>query len=176
MIRSCLSLAFLLTLPLAAQQGPTTTIQPFQSPGGFKITPLKIPAISPGQVTLMELEGRFAQDVAKGGGKAFASWFADDAVALSNGEPAQLGHAAIAASAQWDPATYQLTWSPEGAQMGPGNDMGFTWGRYESKYTGTDGKPVVKDGRFITVWKKVHNEWKVAMDASADAPPVPPAP
>ncbi len=75
----------------------------------------------------MELEGRFAQSVATGGGKAFATWFADDAVTLNNGCPAVLGRASIAAQADWDPKTYQLTWTPQGAQMGPSNDMGFTW-------------------------------------------------
>ena len=67
----------------------------------------------------MELEGRFEKAVAAGGGKAFASWFADDAVTLNNGRPAVLGRTAIAAQAQWDPKTYQLTWTPAGRTDGP---------------------------------------------------------
>lgn len=120
----------------------------------------------------MELDGRFEKSVEAGGGKAFASWFANDAVILSNGKPAVMGHAAITAQAQWDPKTYQLTWTPEGAQMGPSNDMGFTWGHYEGHSKDKNGQPVTVSGRYFTVWKKLPDgTWKVALDASADAPP-----
>ena len=135
-------------------------------------TPLTQPTLSPGVLLLMELEGRFAQSVASGGGKTFATWFADDAVTLNNGRPAVLGRAAIAAQANWDPKTYQLTWIPQGAQMGPSNDMGFTWGHYEGRTTDKNGEPVVTSGRYFTVWKKLPDgTWKVAMDASANEPP-----
>ncbi len=104
--------------------------------------------------------------------KPSASWFADDAVTLNNGRPAVLGRASIAAQADWDPKTYQLTWTPQGAQMGPSNDMGFTWGHYEGHSKDQNGNPVVISGRYFTVWKKMPDgTWKVAMDASANEPP-----
>src|SRR6185437_10285838 len=131
------SLAFVLcaaiALPLAAQTGvgPGSAAPGFDAlatPPATAGNPLIQPTLSPGVLLLLELEGRFAKAVAAGGGKAFASWFADDAVTLNNGRPPVLGRAAIAAQAQWDPETYQLSWTPQGAQMGPSNDMGFTWG------------------------------------------------
>ena len=135
------------------------------------VSPLTQPTLSPGVILLMELEGRFAQAVATGGGKAFAEWFAEDAVTLNNGQPATVGRAAIAAQAQWDPKEYQLTWTPQGARMGPSNDMGFTWGHYEGRTRDKNGQPVVISGRYMTVWKKVADgSWKVALDASANEP------
>lgn len=145
------------------------------NPSGYKlITPSAQPVLSPGAILLVELEGRFATAVAAGGGKAFASWFADDAVTLNNGKPAVMGRGAIAANAQWNPKDYSLTWFAQGAQMGPSNDMGFTWGHYEGKtLTGTSS---VTTGRYITIWRKLPDgSWKVAMDASADEPPAPEA-
>ncbi len=174
-----LASAFSLSLPVAQAQTPTPpaqappgyTIQPFGRSDGAN-SPLRQPTLSPGAITLLELEGRFAQDVAAGGGKAFARWFADDAVTLNNGLAPNLGRAAIAAQAQWDPKQYQLTWIPQGAQMGPSNDMGFTWGHYEGRSIDKAGQPIVKTGRYMTIWKKQPNgEWKVVMDASADEPP-----
>lgn len=149
---------------------PKYTIEPFGRSNGPN-SPLIQPTLSPGVLTLLELEGRFAQDVEAGGGKAFAKWFADDAVTLNNGLPPVLGRAAIAAQANWDPKQYQLTWIPQGAQMGPSNDMGFTWGHYEGHSIDKAGQPVTKRGRYMTIWKKQHGEWKVTMDASADEPP-----
>ncbi len=143
------------------------------NPGGYKIiSPLTTPTLTPGQLTLLELEGRFSQAVADGGGKAFATWFAADAVTLNNGKPATLGRGAITANATWNPKEYLLTWVAQGAQMGPSNDMGFTWGHYEGRSTDKNGQPVVTTGRYITVWKKLPDgTWKVAMDASAQEPP-----
>ena len=152
----------------AAKTGTQTGAQP----GYVLISPVVQPTLSPGVITLLELEGRFSQETTEGGGKAFATWFADDAVTLSNGKPAVLGRGAIAQTADWDPKIYQLSWVAQGAQMGPSNDMGFTWGRYEGHATDHNGKPIVTSGRYITIWKKLQNgSWKVVMDASADEPP-----
>ena len=83
--------------------------------------------------------------------------------------PAVLGRAAIAAQANWDPKDYQLTWVPQGAQMGPSNDMGFTWGHYEGRSKDKNGQPVVISGRYSRSGKRVADgSWKVAMDASAE--------
>jgi ketosteroid isomerase-like protein len=156
-------------LPGAAQSHPVDPLAATPALSGSLLTQ---PALSPGALFLMDLERQFAADVAKGGGKAFASWFADDAVALSNGRPAKLGRGAVADGANWDPGTYQLTWTPTAAQMGPSNDMGFTWGHYEGRSRDAHGQPVVVSGRYITVWKKQPDgKWRVALDASADEPP-----
>jgi ketosteroid isomerase-like protein len=138
------------------------------------INPLTQPTLTPGMIHLMELETQFAAAVAAGGGKAFASWFADEGVTLANGRPPVIGREAIAAEAQWDPKNYQLTWTAEGAQMGPSNDMGFTWGHYEGTGKDVHGQPVTHSGRYMTVWKRMSDgSWKVMLDASADEPPDP---
>ena len=166
--------SFVSLIGIASAQVPgfiPGTVPP--NPGGYKIiSPVTAPTLTPGQLTLLELEGRFSQAVAQGGGKAFALWFADDAVTLNNGKPATLGRGAIAANATWSPTEYSLTWVAQGAQMGPSNDMGFTWGHYEGRSTEKGGQSVVTSGRYITVWKKLPGgSWKVAMDASAQEPP-----
>jgi ketosteroid isomerase-like protein len=167
----------LVAVPLAAQTIPAAgtgapSYDALAQSSSVISNPLAQPTLSPGVLVLMELEGRFEKAVTEGGGKAFSSWFADDAVTLNNGKPAVLGRAAIAAQAQWDPKTYQLTWQPQGAQMGPSNDMGFTWGHYEGHSKDKNGGPVVISGRYFTVWKKLPDgTWKVALDASADEPP-----
>jgi ketosteroid isomerase-like protein len=175
--RCCMAagLLFVSSLPLAAQISPgpagSSTGLPLPQSSPAVPSPLVQPTLSPGVIELMELEGRFAKAVAEGGGKAFASWFADDAVTLNNGKPAVLGRAAIAAQAQWDPKDYQLTWTPQGAQMGPSNDMGFTWGHYEGTSKDKNGEPVTISGRYFTVWKKLPDgTWKVALDASSNEP------
>ncbi len=135
-------------------------------------SPLTQPTLSPGVLQLMQLDADFSRDTLLGGGKAFATWFADDAVTLNNGKPAVLGKTAITAGAAWDPRQYQLQWQPQGGQMGPSGDMGFTWGHYEGHAKDRNGNDVATSGRYITVWKRLpDNTWKVALDASANEPP-----
>jgi ketosteroid isomerase-like protein len=172
-----LSAVFLAASTLLAQAGPSvpnapaSTFDPLASPSSTGSL-LTQPTLTPGDLVLLDLERRFAAAVAIGGGKAFANWFADDAVSLSNGRPALLGRGAIVASANWDPKTYQLTWTPTAAQMGPSNDMGFTWGHYEGRSRDVHGEPILVTGRYITIWKKFPDgTWKIVMDASATEPP-----
>jgi ketosteroid isomerase-like protein len=172
----CLLLFAFAAIPLVAQSSPGVATAPsfdtLAQTSGQASSPVTQPTLSSGVLLLLELEGRFSQSVASGGGKAFGTWFADDAVTLNNGKPAVLGRTAIAAQAQWDPKTYQLSWVPQGAQMGPSNDMGFTWGHYEGRSKDKNGEPLIISGRYFTVWKKLPDgTWKVALDASSNEPP-----
>jgi len=65
--------------------------------------PLNDPTVKPGKMVLFDLEARFAKDVLEKGGAGFAEWFAEDGVALGNGQPPKVGRVAIAKSAAWSP-------------------------------------------------------------------------
>jgi ketosteroid isomerase-like protein len=133
---------------------------------------LSDPTLSPGVAFLFQLEAQFAKDTAEGGGKGFSSWFTDDAVTLGNKQAPVLGHAAIAAQATWNPKDYQLTWTPQGGQMSPSGDMGYTWGHYEGHSKDKNGNAVITSGRYLTIWKKQPDgKWKVALDSSSEEPP-----
>lgn len=143
---------------------------PAQSPPAASA--LTDPSFDAGVQPLLEADRRFAEDTERGGGKACLAWFADDAVTLSNGKPVVQGKAAIGRDTDWNPKDYQLSWSPDGARMGPSRDMGVTWGAYHGHSHDHQGNPVVTRGRYITVWKKdAAGGWKVVLDASNDAPP-----
>ena len=105
--------------------------------------PLMDPTAKPGKVLLFDLEARFAKDTRELGGAGFSSWFAEDGVALGNGQPPVIGRVAIEKSANWSPQAYQLTWTPTDAQMGPSGDMGYTWGHFEGRSKDASGNPVL---------------------------------
>lgn len=166
-----LSIAAVLCFSASAMLAQSS-LDPFAKPPSTAPNAISQPTLSPGLIQLMELEGRFQTDVATGGGKAFASWFAEDGVTLGNGQPPVLGRAAIAAAANWTPAQYQLTWVPQGGQISAQGDMGFTWGHYQGVAKDKAGNPVLTSGRYMTIWKKTPDgTWKVALDSSANEPP-----
>ncbi|MEO6923652.1 MAG: hypothetical protein ABI142_07490, partial [Bryocella sp.] len=61
----------LLLSPLCAQQ--LQPLRPSTSATGPTLVPMQLPTLSKGQLKLIELEAAFAADVAKVGGKAFAT-------------------------------------------------------------------------------------------------------
>ena len=144
----------------------------FPDPSGQTApNPLLDPTVKPGKMLLFDLEARFARDVLERGGAAFADWFAEDGVALGNGAAPMVGRVAIAKSANWSPKVYQLTWTPTDAVMGPSGDMGYTWGHFEGRSKDAAGNPVVKTGRYMTIWRKQPDgNWKVVLDAGANEP------
>ncbi len=167
--RAFLSVTVLLAASCVA--GAQTGIDPL-APSSSTGNALTNPAYSADVAFLFDLEKKFAADTAAGGGAAFAKWFADDAVTLSDKQAPVIGRTAIAANTTWSPAQYQLTWTPEGGRMSPGGDMGFTWGHYTGHSKDKDGNPVDVSGRYMTVWKKqADGSWKVELDASNEEPP-----
>ena len=133
--------------------------------------PLTDPTAKPGKILLFDLEARFAKDVLEQGGKAFADWFAEDGVELSNGQAPVVGRVAIVKSANWAPKDYQLTWTPTDAAMGPSGDMGYTWGHFDGHSKDANGNAVTTSGRYITIWRKQPDgNWKVVLDAGSNEP------
>jgi ketosteroid isomerase-like protein len=134
--------------------------------------PLVDTTVKPGKMILLDLEARFANDVAARGGPGFAMWFAPDGVLLGNGAAPLVGQVAIAKSTTWSPKDYQLTWTATDAVMGPSGDIGYTWSHYEGHGKDGNGNPVLTSGRFITIWRREPDgSWKVALDAGANDPP-----
>ena len=132
---------------------------------------LSDPSLSPGTAFLFDLEAKFAKATAAGGGSAFSSFFAEDAVTLANGKAPVVGWPAIRKQATWSPKEYQLTWTPDAARMSSDGDMGFTWGHYDGRSIDANGNPIMTSGRYFTVWKKQSDgSWKVEMDASNEEP------
>ncbi|HZB89028.1 MAG TPA: nuclear transport factor 2 family protein [Terracidiphilus sp.] len=157
-------------LPAAAAQLPAPGSASAEAPNPLP-NPLVDSTVKPGKIVLFDLEAKFARDVSERGGAAFADWFAQDGVSLSNGAPPVVGLAAIVKSANWSPKTYQLTWTPTDAVMGPSGDMGYTWGHYEGHSKDANGNPVTTSGRYMTIWRREPDgSWKVALDAGANEP------
>ena len=169
-----MKLVLALALAVVAASAPPALSAQLLEPGAHSDAPnpLTDSTVQPGKMTLFQLEARFARDVAESGGAGFASWFADDGVALGNGKQPLIGKVAIAQSSTWSPKAYQLTWTPTDAVMSPAGDMGYTWGHYEGRSKDANGNPILTSGRYITVWRKQPDgAWKVVLDAGAnDAP------
>ena len=96
---------------------------------------------------------------------AVASFYAEDGVVYPPNEPIAVGRAA--ARKLWatyfaDP-TFQISWKTTSA--GVANRTGWTVGTYQDSYKGPDGRTIMENGKYVTVWRKgTDGAWKAIHD------------
>ena len=122
--------------------------------------------------TLRQLEAEFMKATAEHGSQGYLSYYADDAVEVPDGAPILQGKESISRTMGFlDNKQNHLTWTPVGADISASGDLGYTYGNYEFRSTGKDGKPVVEYGKYNTIWKKQHDgAWKVVLDMGNSSP------
>lgn len=125
--------------------------------------------------TLRKLEAEFMKAATERGAAGYMSYYADDAVELPNGAGLLQGKDAIGKTMSFlDDKNNQLTWMPLFADMAASGDLGYTYGTWEFRSKGKDGKPTVERGKYTTIWKKQKDgSWKVALDMGNSSGPTP---
>jgi uncharacterized protein (TIGR02246 family) len=128
---------------------------------------------------LNQADRAFDAAVAKGGAKAWASFFAADGkmfranATITEGRPAieQLMTPFFA-----QPNT-TLRWQPTFADIARSGELGYTTGESTTRGRDEQGRTVESKGRYVTIWKKQPDgSWKVALDIGANTPPRPVTP
>jgi ketosteroid isomerase-like protein len=137
--------------------------------------PIAHPAAASPQATaetLKQLEGEFMRAAAEKGSAGYMSYYADDAVEVSNNSPLIAGKENIAKGMGFlDDKNNRLSWTPVGADISASGDLGYTYGSYEFHAVGKDGKAVVEYGKYTSIWKKQKDgRWKVALDMGNASP------
>lgn len=104
-------------------------------------------------------------------GEAFTRYADPTATMLPAGENAVTGADGIRAQfSDLAPGT-TLSWKPFKAEAAASGDLGYTLGTYEMRSTGADGKPVVRYGKYCSVWKKQKDgRWKWVVDVGTPSP------
>jgi ketosteroid isomerase-like protein len=111
--------------------------------------------------------------VEKGAVAAFAHFFAEDAVALPASAPPLHGRDAIVKAMSAGPPE-SLVWSPLDSGVSAAGDLGYTFGTYESRERGADGKPRVAAGKYTSIWRKQRDgTWKIVLDIGNQTPEAP---
>jgi ketosteroid isomerase-like protein len=105
---------------------------------------------------------------------AFAHFAAPDAAFFDVDPREQRGAAAVQLHmADW-PAGAKLTWTPSFVDVAESGDLGYTWGRYEFRGPGADGKERIGGGFYLTIWKRQPDgTWKFVVDTGTPDRPKP---
>jgi ketosteroid isomerase-like protein len=121
------------------------------------------------QETLLETDIEFAKaSVAKGAAEAFAAYLADDAMQMPAGGNPVVGKKAFLEGMG---SGYVLSWEPKKAEVAKSGELGWTWGTYELHTKDAEGKPVVRYGKYVNVWRKQKDgRWRVILDMGNTSP------
>jgi ketosteroid isomerase-like protein len=108
---------------------------------------------------------------------AFAHFIAPDGV-LFDADPQHFrGAAAVAQRYGATRPAGVLTWTPSFVEVAASGDLGYTWGRYEYRSNGPDGRPRAATGYFLTIWKRqADGTWRFVVDHGAPDRPAPAKP
>ncbi len=119
---------------------------------------------------LLEADAAFARAAAaRGVAQAFRDYAAPDAMVLPAGAEPVTGREAIFQIMQQDPG--ELTWTPAGADLCKGGDLGYTWGRFQFRETAPNRPAAVHYGKYLTVWKRQPDgSWKFVADIGNSSP------
>lgn len=118
---------------------------------------------------LLETDRAWAAAAAAGDAAKLSSFWADDAVNLFPGRPVAHGLDEIRALVRQNRSRpgFALSWEPNVAEVAASGDLGYTWGPFRLSVDGTDGRPVVRQGNYLCIWRKQSDgAWKCTVESS----------
>ncbi len=123
--------------------------------------------------TLREADQALARAVEQRDRPGFEALLAEDAWFAGGGHPLA-GRTAVGEgwASFFDPAGPTMRWAPELGEISRSADLGYTVGRYLLEARDASGRPVRREGRYVTVWRR---EPDGAFRVAVDAPLLPPA-
>jgi len=133
-------------------------------------TPLSFAADRDAKV-LIDAEHAFAKATAERGVDGWMEFMAPNAVELSAKPLVGLDQIRAGMSKQFRLPGFKITWEPTNAEFLGKGDVGYAVGRYEVRFNGEDGKPVVERGAYLTTWQRQRDgTWKVVSDIGSPDP------
>jgi ketosteroid isomerase-like protein len=101
------------------------------------------------------------------------AFFDEQGSMLAPNAPIATGKATIAKLISSDFAFGDLIWHLDKAGVSQSGDLGYTSGTYKFSFKDPSGKPVIDNGKYLTLWKKqTDGSWKVLFDVfNTDLPP-----
>jgi ketosteroid isomerase-like protein len=116
---------------------------------------------------LLNVDAQFSKlSEARGVNEAFLSSLADDCVLLRPNSLPIVGKEINKIKYFSRPDSgYTLTWKPLYGDIAESGELGYTYGIYEFKAMGPDGKPIIGNGTYVSIWKKDQfGNWKLVLD------------
>ena len=122
--------------------------------------------------TLLQVDRDFsAMSEAEGAVAAFYNYSSDDIILLPPGRAIREGRQVIYEEDSAEGFPGRLIWIPEDANIARSLDLGWSWGWWIFSLENDDGEDIERRGKYLFVWEKENEEWKVKINIWNDPPP-----
>lgn len=118
---------------------------------------------------VMQLSKEWSQAASAGDVEKIVSYWADDAVLMSAGQPVLTGKQAIRKMVEdsYKMPGFRISWQPHSVVVSESGDMAYLLENSQISFTDSTGKPFTISNKAVSIWRKqTDGSWKNAVDIS----------
>ena len=101
------------------------------------------------------------------------SYWADDAIVMSAGQPSYKGKQAIRQMVEesYKIPGFRISWQPQSVEVSESGDMAYLIGNSQISFTDSTGNPITIHNDAVEIWRKqADGSWKNVVDISTPDP------
>lgn len=122
---------------------------------------------------LMQISREWSKSAATDSVEKTLSYWADDAVMMSSGQPPLKGKKAIREMVEGSSKIpgFKISWEPVSVSVSKSGDMAYMIEQNQITMNDSLGNPITKYGTGVTIWRKDANgDWKNIVEVMGEAP------
>ena len=122
---------------------------------------------------LMQISREWSQAAASRDIEKVLSYWSEDAILISAGQPPLKGKQAIRqmVESSFNDSSFQISWEPESAEISKSGDLGYLIEKTKIQMTDSTGSSVTQHFNAVTIWKKqADGGWKNVVDMMSPDP------
>lgn len=122
---------------------------------------------------IMQLSREWSQVASTQDVEKTVSYWADDALVVSGGQPPLNGKQAIRQMVEESFKTpgFHISWQPQSVEVSESGDMAYMIENSQVSFNDSTGKPITINSKAVTIWRKqTDGTWKNVIDISSPDP------
>ena len=122
---------------------------------------------------IMELSREWSRAASSGNVEKTVSYWAEDAMLMSAGQPQLKGKKAIRQMVEesYKIPGFRISWQPQSVEVSENGDMAYLIEDTQISFTDSTGKTITQNNKAVSIWRKqTDGSWKNVVDISTPEP------
>jgi uncharacterized protein (TIGR02246 family) len=122
---------------------------------------------------IMELSREWSRAASSGNVEKTVSYWAEDAILMSAGQPQLKGKKAIRQMVEesYKIPGFRISWEPQTVEVSANGDMAYLIEKAQVSFIDSTGKPITQNNKAVSIWRKQGDgSWKNVVDISTPEP------
>ena len=122
---------------------------------------------------IMELSREWSRAASSGNVEKTVSYWAEDAMLMSAGQPQLKGKKAIRQMVEesYKIPGFRISWQPQSVEVSENGDMAYLIEDAQISFTNSTGKTITQNNKAVSIWRKqTDGSWKNVVDISTPEP------